>query len=175
MEITVGSKKSPNPSPPPSSEKCESDLPVSDVKSSGSQSGNTASSATDNDPISRWSNQGFGSWIQVDLGGVKTICSADISWYKGNDRQYTFDISSSQDGNVFSKIFSGINTVTDAPEKYTFSETRARYVKITVTGNTQNNWASISEVEIFGSPIPRPRHSHKKFVEMRLITIKMAR
>ena len=156
VEITVGSKKSPNPSPPPSSDKCESDLPVSDVKSSGSQSGNPASSATDNDPISRWSNQGFGSWIQVDLGGVKKICSADISWYKGNDRQYTFDISSSQDGNVFSKIFSGINTVTDAPEKYTFSETQARYVKITVTGNTQNNWASISEVEIFGSPDPTP-------------------
>ena len=159
-EIALGSKKSPNPSPPPpSSDKCESNLPVSDVKSSGSQSGNPESGATDNDPNSRWSNQGFGSWIQIDLGGVKKICSADISWYRGNERQYTFDISSSQNGNAFTKIFSGINAVTNAPEKYTFSQTQARYVKITVTGNTQNDWASISELDIFGSPdspIPTP-------------------
>ncbi|MGB8158613.1 MAG: discoidin domain-containing protein, partial [Nitrososphaeraceae archaeon] len=131
----------------------------SGVKASASQSGNPASGATDNNPNSRWSNQGFGSWIQLDLGSVKKICSADISWYRGNERQYTFDISSSQDGNIFTKIFSGINTVTNAPEKYTFSETQARYLKITVTGNTQNDWASISEVDIFGtldSPTPTP-------------------
>ena len=160
VEIAIGSKNSPNPSPPPpSSDKCESNLPVSGVKASASQSGNPASGATDNNPNSRWSNQGFGSWIQLDLGSVKKICSADISWYRGNERQYTFDISSSQDGNIFTKIFSGINTVTNAPEKYTFSETQARYLKITVTGNTQNDWASISEVDIFGfldSPTPTP-------------------
>jgi hypothetical protein len=160
VEIAIGSKNSPNPSPPPpSSDKCESNLPVSGVKASASQSGNPASGATDNNPNSRWSNQGFGSWIQLDLRSVKKICSADISWYRGNERQYTFDISSSQDGNIFTKIFSGINTVTNAPEKYTFSETQARYLKITVTGNTQNDWASISEVDIFGSldsPTPTP-------------------
>lgn len=157
VEITIGSKKSSNPSPPPpSTDKCDSNLPISAVAASGSQSGNAASGATDNDPNSRWANEGFGSWIQADLGSIKKICSADISWYKGNERQYTFDISSSQDGNVFSKIFSGINTATNAAEKYTFSETKARYVKITVAGNTQNDWASITELDIFGSPDSTP-------------------
>src|SRR4029079_1450188 len=82
VEITIGSKKSTNPSPPPpSTDKCKSNLLVSSVKSSGSQSGNPASGATDKDANSRWANEGFGSWIQVDLGSIKKICSADISWY----------------------------------------------------------------------------------------------
>ena len=157
VEITIGSKKSSNPSPPPpSTDKCDSNLPISAVAASGSQVGNPPSGAIDNDPNSRWANEGFGSWIQVDLGSIKKICSADISWYKGNERQYTFDISSSQDGNVFSKIFSGINTAANAAEKYTFSETKARYVRITVAGNTQNDWASITELDIFGSPDSTP-------------------
>ena len=161
VEIAIGSKKSSNPSPAlPSSDKCDSNLPVSGVKASASQSGNPASGATDNNPNSRWSNQGFGSWVRIDLGDVKKICSMDILWYRGNERINTFEISTSQDGNAFTKIFSGSSTDTIAPEKYTFSETEARYVKITVTGNTQNDWASISEVDIFGidstSPPPPP-------------------
>ena len=69
VEIAIGSKKSSNPSPPPSSDKCDSNLPISDVTASGSQSGNPASGVIDNDQNTRWSNQGFGSWIRLDLEG----------------------------------------------------------------------------------------------------------
>ena len=47
-----------------------------------------------------------------------------------------------------------MNTI--SPEKYSFSETQARYVKITFAGNTQNDWASISEIDVFGLPVSTP-------------------
>ena len=157
VEIAIGSKKSSNPSPPPSSDKCDSNLPISDVTASGSQSGNPASGVTDNDQNTRWSNQGFGSWIRLDLGGVKKICSLDIAWYRGNERTNTFDIATSSDGSTFTPIGSEKSKGTSsALEKYDISDSQARYVQITVTGNSLNDWISISEIDVIGSPIQQP-------------------
>ena len=44
-------------------------------------------------------------------------------------------------------------------EKYTFDSTDARYVRITVNGNTANNWAAITELDMFGSTSPPPSSS----------------
>ena len=41
--------------------------------------------------------------------------------------------------------------LTISPEKYVFADTDARYVKVTINGNTQNNAASIYELDVFGS------------------------
>ena len=57
-------------------------------------------------PTTRWSNEGLGSWIRLDLGSQKTVCSVDISWFNGNQRVNTFEIAVSNDGNTFTKIFS---------------------------------------------------------------------
>lgn len=157
VEIAIGSKKSSNPSPPPSSDNCDSNLPISAVTASGSQSGNPASGATDNDQNTRWSNQGFGSWIRLDLGGVKKICSLDIAWYRGIERTNTFDIATSSDGSTFTTIGSEKSKGTSsALEKYDISDSQARYVQITVTGNSLNDWISISEIDVIGSPIQQP-------------------
>ena len=154
VELAIGSKKSSNPSPPPSSDKCDSNLPISDVTASGSQSGNPASGATDKDQNTRWSNQGFGSWIRLDLGGVKKICSLDIAWYRGNERTNTFDIATSNDSLTFTPIGSEKSKgISSALEKYDISDSQAQYVQITVIGNSQNDWISISEIEVIGSPI----------------------
>lgn len=157
VEIAIGSKKSSNPSPPPSSDKCDSNLPISAVTASGSQSGNPASGATDNDQNTRWSNQGFGSWIRLDLGGVKKICSLGIAWYRGNERTNTFEIATSSDGSTFTTIGSEKSKGTSsALEKYDISDSQARYVQIKVTGNSLNDWISISEIDVIGSPIQPP-------------------
>ena len=126
-------------------------LPISGVTANGAQSTNPASEAVDNDATTRWSNEGLGSWIRLDLGSQKTVCSVDISWYNGNQRQNTFEIAVSNDGNTFTKIFSSKSSgTTTATEKYDVTDSPGRYVKITVTGNTQSDWASINEIDIFG-------------------------
>ncbi|MGG6460889.1 MAG: discoidin domain-containing protein, partial [Candidatus Eiseniibacteriota bacterium] len=113
-----------------------SNLPISAVKANGQQSTNPASNAVDNNLGTRWSNLGLGSWIRLDLGSQKTVCSVDISWYNGNTRQNTFKIDVSKDGNSFTKVFSGKSSgTTTAAERYDFTDKQARYVRITVTAN----------------------------------------
>ena len=118
------------------------------VKASGSQSGFPSSNVIDNNLQTRWSNNGKGSWIQLDLGSSKNICSVNIAWYKGNERQNSFVISTSKDGTAFTKVLekkSGGTTLN--LEKYVLPNTNARYIKITVNGNTQNSYASITEAK----------------------------
>ena len=130
---------------------CSNNLPVSSVSANGND-GNVPQNVLDNNLNTRWSNLGIGSWILMDLGSTDTICSVDIAWYSGNQRTSSFVISTSTDGSSFSTVFSGASSGTTLnSEKYTFSSTDARYVRVTVNGNSQNNWASITELDVFGT------------------------
>jgi predicted phosphodiesterase len=125
------------------------DTPIQNAKTSGSQVGFPGSNALDNNLDTRWSNDGVGSWIRLDLGTSKNICSVNIAWYKGNERQNNFIISASNDGEKFSDILSSKSSgSTLDSEKYKVPDTNARYLRITVNGNTQNPYASITEISI---------------------------
>ncbi|HJR84652.1 MAG TPA: LamG-like jellyroll fold domain-containing protein, partial [Nitrososphaeraceae archaeon] len=129
---------------------CNNNLPVSNVSANGND-GNVPQNVLDSNLNTRWSNLGVGSWIQVDLGSTSTICSVDIAWYSGNQRTSNFVITVSTDGSLFSTVSTGTSSGTTLnSEKYTFSSTDARYIRVTVNGNTQNDWASITEMDIFG-------------------------
>jgi hypothetical protein len=129
----------------------EQNLPIVAIKAKGSESGNPSSNAIDNNLNTRWSNYGFGSWIRADLGSQKLISNVGIAWYKGNLRKNDFVISISNNGKSFEKVFSDKSSGTTAsPEKYNINKS-ARYVRITVNGNTQNKWASITEIDVYGS------------------------
>jgi hypothetical protein len=128
-------------------------LPVSAVAASGND-GNVPSNVVDNNLGTRWSNLGQGSWIQFDLGSKKSICSVDIAWYRGDIRQNNFVISVSDDGTTFTNKLTGTGNLGTAAEKYTLpGGTEGRYVRITVNGNTENDWASINEISVFGGAI----------------------
>jgi F5/8 type C domain-containing protein len=126
-------------------------LSISTVVASGND-GNVPSNTIDNNLGTRWSNYGIGSWIRADLGTQKTICSVDIAWYKGNTRTSNFAISVSNDGSSFTNVYNGKSSGTTlSSQKYTLPQaTSARYVKITVNGNSLNQWASITEIDVFG-------------------------
>jgi len=119
-------------------------LPLGGATASGFDTGNPPSNAIDNNFGTRWANPLIGSWIGVDLGSTKSICSVDIAWYNGNQRQYHFVIATSTDGTTFTNKFSGDSSGTTLnSEKYTFASTNARYVRVTVNSNTQNNYATL--------------------------------
>ncbi len=101
---------------------------------------------------------GIGSWIQADLGSNMNICSVNIAWYNGNTRQNNFVISVSNDGTTFTSVFTGKSSGTTlSSETYLLpGGTTGRYVRITVNGNTQNNWASITELSVDGTPQNNP-------------------
>jgi F5/8 type C domain-containing protein len=125
-------------------------LGIGNVKASGND-GNVPSNVIDDNLSTRWSNYGIGSWITADIGSQKTICSVDLAWYKGDIRISNFVISVSNDGTSFTNVYSGKSSGTTLSfEHYNFAETQARFVRITVNGNSMNNWASITEMHTSG-------------------------
>src|SRR5215204_727083 len=123
----------------------------------GSQEGNVPQNTLDNSINTRWSNLGFPSWIQYDLGDSQPICSVDVAWYRGDLRVNRFTISVSNDGINFKPIFSGQSSGrTTGLESYNLPDTIGQYMRITVTGNTENSWSSITEVDVNAGFPPRP-------------------
>jgi hypothetical protein len=122
--------------------------------------GNKPQNTLDNNANTRWSNSGLPSWIQYNLGSSQRICDVDISWYRGNQRVNTFTISASEDGQIFRTIFIGKSSgKTLSPEAYNVIDTNAKYLRITDLRNSENSWASITEVDINGdtqTPSPSP-------------------
>ncbi|MBQ6795589.1 MAG: glycoside hydrolase family 3 C-terminal domain-containing protein [Clostridia bacterium] len=66
------------------------------VKASRTESGYPASNAVDGDYNTRWSgfsaNYVWNDWIEVDLGDDYHITKVDVSYYKGNERNYSYEI-----------------------------------------------------------------------------------
>lgn len=135
-------------------------LKVSNVTASGFESPNYPRNTIDNNLSTRWSCEGIGSWIKLDLGSTFTITDVKIAWYNGNIRVNTFRIDVSNDSINWQLVFSGKSSGTTANfEDYTFSQTNGRYVKITFEGNTLNDWCSILEIQVDGittTPPPPP-------------------
>lgn len=146
-------------------------LAVPAVTASGND-GNVPANTLDNSLSTRWSNFGKGSWIRYDLGQSQTVCSLDIAWYKGNERQNSFVIAVSQDDKTYTNVYTGKSSgTTTSQEKYDITDTAARYVRVTVNGNTVNDWASITEVDVYGtSSAPAPSPSPTTY----LLTVKSA-
>jgi F5/8 type C domain/HYR domain len=114
-----------------------------------------ASDAVDGRSSTWWSNQGENSWLQIDLGDKTSLCDVTVEWNKGDQRKYTFEISASEDGNEFKKIFEGTNQKgSTSAESYTLDNAEGRYLKVTVTDTSSSQgWVSIREIGIHGEKL----------------------
>lgn len=147
---------------------CNENIPISRFSVIGDDGDDAIPlNAFDNNLGTRWSHNNVGSWIVLDLGGNKAICSVDIAWYMGKERSYDFIISLSEDGIKFKDVYAGTSTGgTNFPERYSVMESNsssadqdaaatARYIRVTVNGNTesdtdQNQWVAITEIDVNG-------------------------
>ncbi len=119
------------------------------ISASASDKSFPASAVLDLNPQTLWSTYGMGAWLQLDLGKVKTVCGLDIAWYKGNQRNVNFIISVSKDGSTYKNVFDSKSSgTTTSFERYDLQDVDARYIKITVNGNTQNNYATIADLRV---------------------------
>jgi hypothetical protein len=155
-----------------SSKVCKS-VPITRLTSSASELGNPSTNAIDRNMNTRWSSHAVNKYIQVDLDSIKAICGLSIVWFKGESRQYFFTISTSVDGVNYSNVLQESSSgYTQQPENYQFHDTSAKYVKMTISGNSQNNWANINEMAIYGrdSSIHPPSPSVNQGPTVRNIT-----
>lgn len=119
----------------------------------------TASAHDGNEPVNvidgnfntRWSAQGAGQWIQLQLDSLRPVSEVQIAFYNGDKRSTSFDIETSANATVWTKVYSGQSSGSTAGyESFPFPQTQARYIRITGYGNTSNTWNSISEIKVEG-------------------------
>jgi hypothetical protein len=135
-----------------------SNVPISSVTAKADD-GNVPANVLDGDASSRWSCNGIGCWIRADLGAEKQVGAVDITWYNGDTRGSNYEVSTSRDGSTYYIVASGLSPRSAQPQRITFTAAPTRYVKVTVKGNTTNNWASISELRTLlcgGTSEPTP-------------------
>ncbi len=108
-----------NPPPtPPQSNDCNK-LSVDKATEAGGIHSLGPKYAIDGNLSSRWSEQGVGSSITLDVGKKHTVCNLEVSWYRGTDRISNFVISLSKDDKSFTDIFSGKSSgATNGFERY---------------------------------------------------------
>lgn len=103
------------------------------------------------DPTSRWAASGLPQWIVYDLGNIKMLNKTRIQFYRWLEgRIYTYSILSSVDSVNWITLKQNIVSQSVEWNEENFEPTPARYVKILITGNNENDWANIWETEIYG-------------------------
>jgi hypothetical protein len=122
--------------------------------------GNIPGNAMDDQLGTRWSSLGKGTWIDYDLGASKSISGISIAWHSGNLRKSYFTVSTSTDGLTYTQAYTGTSSgTTTAAETVSFTARTARRVRITVNGNSVNDWASIAEARACAAPASAPAPS----------------
>lgn len=117
-----------------------------------SDDGNVPSNTLDGELGTRWSAFGKGQYITYDLGTSKKVSSIKIAWHKGDSRSSRFKVRVGDSTSSLTTIYTGNSSGnTKQLETYDFQDITVRYVRISVFGNTNNQWDSISETEIYGS------------------------
>ena len=114
----------------------------------------TASSSTlnngpektlDNLLTTRWEPQTENeSWIKYNLREDKLVTGTQISFHNGTSVVYPFRIEVSQDNIQWTPVYNGTNSGTSSDlEGFSFSEVRARYLRISAENNSVNSYNEV--------------------------------
>jgi hypothetical protein len=121
--------------------------PEDAVASSEPEPDNHKFNSFDKNYDTRWTAFGIGEWISYDLGGIKDLDAVGLSFWRGNERTYGFEVSVSKDGSEWKTVTKGTASGTTGDMEIVPFEQReqARYIKITGNGNTANVNVNIVE------------------------------
>lgn len=110
--------------------------------------GNLPRNVLDSNLSTRWSAQGDGQWLTVDLGTSQSVSLVKLAFYSGNTRRARFDLQTSTNGTSWATVWSGQSAGTGTGlESFTFGAVSARYVRYLGHGNSVNLWNSLTEFE----------------------------
>ncbi|MEU8694092.1 alpha-L-fucosidase [Streptomyces sp. NPDC048665] len=118
-----------------------------------SSKGNTAARAVDGSTSTRWcaADGGTGHWLKVDLGSPRSLTGTRIAW-ELDGTNYRYTIEGSVDNRTWSTLADNTATTSTSQVQVALFRTRARYVRVTVTGLPSGAWASIRNFEVYDRP-----------------------
>jgi F5/8 type C domain len=135
-------------------------ITLNNIVASAAEIENPASNAIDGKLSTRWSADGDGQWLRLDLGQVMPINTVQIAWYKGSSRQAVFDLQVSSDNKNYSTVIAKRSSGTSSDlEAYAFTSLKARFVRVIGHGNSENAFISVNEIRVeatVATPKPTP-------------------
>ena len=94
-------------------------------------------------------------WLTLDMWSLVPINRVTTHFYDADSRTYTYSINVSTDGLTWTNVVpskTGVGIVTD-----NFTAVMARFVKLTVTGDTATSAAHVEEIKAFQATlVPQP-------------------
>lgn len=99
--------------------------------------GNRPINAIDKDPDSRWSAEGKGQYLLLELDKEQWIDKASFLFYNGHQRANYFELEVSTDGETFQKVLTDAASRKQDPnqhESFEFKRVKAKYVKYVAKG-----------------------------------------
>jgi len=128
-------------------------LEIENITASQKDYNNCPLNAIDGKEDTFWSGNKKGSWIQADLGRIKSIRNLEILWHNGDQKLIHFEVSFSKDGKNFEDPIRFVSTGTIPEEIFSVDEPnpkQGRYVRLTFDHNTRDNYFSIVSLKVIG-------------------------
>lgn len=129
------------------------ELSYNSITASTQQSANPIGNIDDASSTSRWSGFGTDANVYVDFGEEVTVDYINMSFYNGDERSTNFTYWESDNGSSWTyKGEKNSSGNTDSHEEFDLSNITARYFRLKFQGNTTNDWNSVTDLEIYGTP-----------------------
>ena len=127
-------------------------IPVKEATASTEEGENVAAGAVDGNLETRWNGWDDGATLTADLGEATDVAAVAATFYKGNERNYYFDIEVSVDGENWTKVLEAQSSPITLDKEFSmfvFPETvKARYVRYVGHNSSSNNANNIWEFVI---------------------------
>ncbi len=139
----------------------EGNLEMRYIDISASLSPETASNTMDGDISTYWEAAQKGSWIMYSLCREINLEGIWIAFKRGHLRVAYFDVDVSADGINWTPVITGGEScgTQTTPELFSFPEVRAKYIRITGYGNSDNSQNHYTEVEfVYGEEVVPEHH-----------------
>jgi len=128
--------------------------PPGSAVTASTHDGNTPANTVDNNLGTRWSGNGDGAWLQLNLGARHVVSDVRIAVYNGNARRNRFDLQVSNDNVTWANVFTDTQTggTTTLEERFDFPPgTEATYLRYVGHMSDVGTFNSVTEVSVFGA------------------------
>ncbi|MCP8898079.1 polysaccharide lyase family 7 protein [Gilvimarinus xylanilyticus] len=126
---------------------------ISEASDDGTNDGHGPENTIDGsfDSESRWSSEGDGKILLLDLGAEATATQIKTAWLNADERTAYYEVEASADNsNWVTLISNGQAEGTEELVTDSFDPIEVRYFRIIGRGNSENLWNSLLEVEVHG-------------------------
>lgn len=128
-------------------------IPVVEITASETpQEENAPQNVLDSRYDTRWSAEGAGQWLVLELNEAQTVDEVGIAFHLGNARKTSIAINLSEDGVNYTEVYSGKSSgTTNDMEFYPAHGENVKYIRVDFHGNDSGaaeSWNSPTEVVI---------------------------